>query len=168
MIEGMYVIIWRYRVKPEQADVFERHYGAAGSWVELFRRAVCEREAAAWGAVLAQFGGLLLGWLTKLASAARPKCRSRSAAAGSLASHRLSNCDASSVYSESLARSITNAGGAPGLRAAGTALRATFRVFASAFTFALNMDGRGQPRGTIKAAQPARRWRVGGPARSGP
>jgi heme-degrading monooxygenase HmoA len=38
MIEAMYVIIWRYRVKPEQAGAFERHYGAAGSWVELFRR----------------------------------------------------------------------------------------------------------------------------------
>jgi hypothetical protein len=36
-----------------------------GYGVELFRRAVCEREAAAWGAVVAQFGGLLLGWLKR-------------------------------------------------------------------------------------------------------
>jgi len=40
MIDGMYVIIWRYRVRPEKTDVFERQYGASGSWVELFRRGV--------------------------------------------------------------------------------------------------------------------------------
>ena len=33
--------------------------------VELFRRAVCEREEVAWEAVVAQFGGLLLGWLKR-------------------------------------------------------------------------------------------------------
>jgi heme-degrading monooxygenase HmoA len=38
MIAAMYVIIWRYRVKPAQTDAFERHYGAAGTWVEFFRR----------------------------------------------------------------------------------------------------------------------------------
>jgi hypothetical protein len=33
--------------------------------VELFRRAVCDREEIAWEAVVAQFGGLLLGWLKR-------------------------------------------------------------------------------------------------------
>ena len=33
--------------------------------VELFRRAVCEREEAAWEAIAVQFGGLLIGWLKR-------------------------------------------------------------------------------------------------------
>jgi hypothetical protein len=38
--------------------------------VELFRRAVCGRDAAAWEAVAAQFGGLLLGWIKRHPAAA--------------------------------------------------------------------------------------------------
>jgi len=33
----MYTIVWRYKVKPEAVDAFERHYHAEGSWVTLFR-----------------------------------------------------------------------------------------------------------------------------------
>jgi hypothetical protein len=32
-----YLILWRYRVDPAQADLFERTYGDAGPWSALFR-----------------------------------------------------------------------------------------------------------------------------------
>ncbi len=35
----MYTIIWRFTVKPDAIPVFENHYGANGSWANLFRTA---------------------------------------------------------------------------------------------------------------------------------
>lgn len=35
----MYWIVWSYDVKPEQAKSFERVYGPAGDWAQLFERA---------------------------------------------------------------------------------------------------------------------------------
>ena len=35
----MYVAIWKFIVAPENAENFEHHYGPAGTWVQLFRRA---------------------------------------------------------------------------------------------------------------------------------
>jgi len=32
----MYTIVWRYRVRAEQAGEFERVYGAQGDWVQFF------------------------------------------------------------------------------------------------------------------------------------
>ena len=32
-----YLYIWEYLVPPSQASTFERFYGPAGDWVELFR-----------------------------------------------------------------------------------------------------------------------------------
>ena len=34
----MYVIIWRYKVKPEHLDAFKSAYRADGDWAEFFRR----------------------------------------------------------------------------------------------------------------------------------
>ena len=34
-----YVYAWEFRVPLESREAFERHYGAEGSWVQLFRRA---------------------------------------------------------------------------------------------------------------------------------
>ena len=34
----MYVIIWEYQIKAERAAEFERIYGEAGAWVELFKK----------------------------------------------------------------------------------------------------------------------------------
>jgi len=33
----MYVVIWEYETHPGSEPVFERLYGPAGAWVELFR-----------------------------------------------------------------------------------------------------------------------------------
>lgn len=33
----MYTVLWRFTVKPASRDVFERYYGADGSWEALFR-----------------------------------------------------------------------------------------------------------------------------------
>ena len=35
----MYVAVWKFIVKSENAAEFERHYGPDGSWAELFRKA---------------------------------------------------------------------------------------------------------------------------------
>ena len=35
----MFVTVWKFIVKPENAAEFERHYGPDGSWGQLFRRA---------------------------------------------------------------------------------------------------------------------------------
>jgi len=35
----MFAYIWEYRVASRHVEEFKRHYGAEGSWVELFRRA---------------------------------------------------------------------------------------------------------------------------------
>jgi heme-degrading monooxygenase HmoA len=35
----MIVIIWRFRVKPEASEAFERAYGPNGDWVRLFAQA---------------------------------------------------------------------------------------------------------------------------------
>ncbi|MBL8644005.1 MAG: antibiotic biosynthesis monooxygenase [Rhodospirillaceae bacterium] len=35
----MYVIVWRFTVKPEAVADFERAYGPAGDWVRIFRNA---------------------------------------------------------------------------------------------------------------------------------
>lgn len=35
----MYVIIWKYQVKPERLTEFEKVYSADGAWAELFREA---------------------------------------------------------------------------------------------------------------------------------
>ena len=35
----MIAILWRYRVKPEHAEEYERVYGPDGDWAQLFRRA---------------------------------------------------------------------------------------------------------------------------------
>jgi heme-degrading monooxygenase HmoA len=34
-----YCYLWEFRVAPEARAEFERHYGADGSWSQLFRRA---------------------------------------------------------------------------------------------------------------------------------
>jgi len=34
----MIAILWKYRVKPEHAEEFERVYGADGDWARLFAR----------------------------------------------------------------------------------------------------------------------------------
>ena len=34
-----YAVIWRYQVRPEHAPEFERRYGPAGAWAQLFSRA---------------------------------------------------------------------------------------------------------------------------------
>lgn len=34
----MIAILWTYEVRPEAAAAFERAYGPAGDWAELFRR----------------------------------------------------------------------------------------------------------------------------------
>lgn len=39
MAGGSYATIWSFAVRPERQAEFERHYGPAGSWVRLFRRA---------------------------------------------------------------------------------------------------------------------------------
>ena len=33
-----YVVLWRFRVRPEHAARFERAYGPHGEWASLFRR----------------------------------------------------------------------------------------------------------------------------------
>ena len=35
----MFVIVWRFRARPDKLETFARAYGADGDWVELFRRA---------------------------------------------------------------------------------------------------------------------------------
>ena len=34
-----YTYLWEFIVAADQTDEFERHYGAEGSWVQLFRQA---------------------------------------------------------------------------------------------------------------------------------
>jgi heme-degrading monooxygenase HmoA len=34
----MFVVIWEFTVRPEQRAAFERAYGPAGEWAELFKR----------------------------------------------------------------------------------------------------------------------------------
>jgi quinol monooxygenase YgiN len=34
----MYVVVWRFEVKPEHVSDFKVHYGPNGSWAALFRR----------------------------------------------------------------------------------------------------------------------------------
>ncbi|MBF0544415.1 MAG: antibiotic biosynthesis monooxygenase [Candidatus Riflebacteria bacterium] len=34
----MYIILWRYKVRPENLSQFESAYGPAGRWVQLFKR----------------------------------------------------------------------------------------------------------------------------------
>ena len=34
----MFAYIWEYRIRAERVEEFEKLYGAAGEWVELFRR----------------------------------------------------------------------------------------------------------------------------------
>jgi hypothetical protein len=31
-----YIIIWKYRIKPEAVQLFEKEYGSEGAWVNLF------------------------------------------------------------------------------------------------------------------------------------
>jgi heme-degrading monooxygenase HmoA len=38
IIGAVYVIVWRFIVKPDRRAEFERHYGADGTWAEFFRR----------------------------------------------------------------------------------------------------------------------------------
>lgn len=33
-----YACVWEFRVSPSRIDEFERHYGPAGTWVQLFRQ----------------------------------------------------------------------------------------------------------------------------------
>jgi heme-degrading monooxygenase HmoA len=40
----MHAIVWEFRVKPGAAAEFERHYGPAGTWVSLFRKAAGYHE----------------------------------------------------------------------------------------------------------------------------
>jgi heme-degrading monooxygenase HmoA len=35
----MFVAVWKFVVRPENAAEFERHYGPHGSWATLFRKA---------------------------------------------------------------------------------------------------------------------------------
>ena len=42
----MYTIVWHYRVSAGRERDFEAYYGAAGPWVELFRRANGFRETS--------------------------------------------------------------------------------------------------------------------------
>ena len=34
-----HALVWRYQVRPEHAAEFERRYGPAGAWAQLFARA---------------------------------------------------------------------------------------------------------------------------------
>lgn len=34
----MYVIVWKYKVKPENCKKFEKAYGPEGSWANFFRK----------------------------------------------------------------------------------------------------------------------------------
>jgi quinol monooxygenase YgiN len=34
-----YTYIWEFKVHPEHAEAFRRHYGEGGEWTQLFRRA---------------------------------------------------------------------------------------------------------------------------------
>jgi heme-degrading monooxygenase HmoA len=34
-----FTYVWEFQVPPQQVAEFERHYGAAGTWVQLFARA---------------------------------------------------------------------------------------------------------------------------------
>jgi heme-degrading monooxygenase HmoA len=38
MIKSTYSIIWKYRIKPEHREVFEREYGSSGTWARLFNQ----------------------------------------------------------------------------------------------------------------------------------
>ena len=33
----MFTTIWRFTVRPERTEEFERHYGAEGTWAQFFR-----------------------------------------------------------------------------------------------------------------------------------
>ena len=35
----MFVTVWKFVVRPERVDEFERHYGPDGTWAALFRKA---------------------------------------------------------------------------------------------------------------------------------
>jgi len=35
----MYIVIWKYKVKRDFAQVFEKQYGAKGVWVKFFEKA---------------------------------------------------------------------------------------------------------------------------------
>jgi heme-degrading monooxygenase HmoA len=39
MAGGSYVTLWAFSVEPSKQAEFEAHYGADGSWAQLFRRA---------------------------------------------------------------------------------------------------------------------------------
>ena len=41
---GGFTYVWEFRVPPEKAGEFERHYGSAGTWVQLFSRAAGYRQ----------------------------------------------------------------------------------------------------------------------------
>jgi heme-degrading monooxygenase HmoA len=38
-VSAGYVYLWEFRTSTERRAEFERHYGAEGTWVQLFRRA---------------------------------------------------------------------------------------------------------------------------------
>lgn len=38
-MDNRYTCIWEFQVAPEYQAAFERHYGPAGIWVQLFRQA---------------------------------------------------------------------------------------------------------------------------------
>jgi heme-degrading monooxygenase HmoA len=35
----MFVTVWKFVVRPENAEEFERHYGPEGTWAQLFSKA---------------------------------------------------------------------------------------------------------------------------------
>jgi len=39
MLTAQYIYLWEFRVPAERQAEFERHYGPAGSWATLFRKA---------------------------------------------------------------------------------------------------------------------------------
>jgi heme-degrading monooxygenase HmoA len=55
----MYVILWRFQVKPGYEVEFERAYGPAGDWARFFRRGAGYR-----GTELLRESGEHLGYLT--------------------------------------------------------------------------------------------------------
>jgi len=46
--DGMYVIVWEFRVRPEQREAFERGYGSDGDWARFFQRDESFRGVELW------------------------------------------------------------------------------------------------------------------------
>lgn len=62
----MYVIVWEYKVKPENREKFEKAYGPEGSWANFFRKSEHYRGTCLFKSEKASDAYLLLDfWNTK-------------------------------------------------------------------------------------------------------